>query len=81
MSDGSIGRNKSTEKIKFLFLLNNRVSVFTEDAPLSIQSKFASEHFYSPANYKSMFIPSDTKTRKTGVYFTIMDKKYNNFLG
>ena len=40
MSDGSVGRNKSTEKIKFLFLLNNRVSVFTEDVPLSIQSKY-----------------------------------------
>ena len=40
MSDGSAGRNASPEKIKFLFLSNNRVSVFTQDAPLNIQSKY-----------------------------------------
>ena len=40
MSDGSVGRNESPEKIKFLFLLNNCVSVFTQDAPLNIQSKY-----------------------------------------
>ena len=40
MSDGSVGRNESPEKMKFLFLLNNRVSVFTQDAPLNIQSKY-----------------------------------------
>ena len=40
MSDGSVGRNESPEKIKFLFLSNNRVSVFTQDAPLNIQSKY-----------------------------------------
>ena len=39
MSDGSVGRNEKTEKAKFLFLLNNRVSVFTQDATLNIQSK------------------------------------------
>ena len=39
MSDGSVGRSKSPEKIKFLFLSINRVSVFTQDAPLNIQSK------------------------------------------
>ena len=40
MSDGSVGRNENPEKIKFLFLSNNRVSVFTQDAPLNIQSKY-----------------------------------------
>ena len=40
MSDGSVGWNESPEKIKFLFLSNNRVSVFTQDAPLNIQSKY-----------------------------------------
>ena len=40
MSDGSVGRNKSPEKIKFSFLSNNRVSVFTQDAPLNIESKY-----------------------------------------
>ena len=39
MSDGSVGQNESPEKIKFLFSLNNRVSVFTQDAPLNSQSK------------------------------------------
>ena len=36
MSDGSVGQSESPEKIKFLFLSNNRVSVFTQDASLSI---------------------------------------------
>ena len=40
MSTGSVGRNESLEKIKFLFWSNNRVSVFTQDAPLNIQSKY-----------------------------------------
>ena len=40
MSDGNVGRNGSPEKIKFLFLSNNRVSVFTQDAPLNIESKY-----------------------------------------
>ena len=39
MSDGSIRRNESPEKIKLLFLSNNRVPVFTQDAPLNIKSK------------------------------------------
>ena len=39
MSDGSVGRSKSPEKIKFLFLSINRVSVFTQDVTLNIQSK------------------------------------------
>ena len=39
MSDGSVGRSKSPEKIKFLSLSINRVSVFTQDVPLNIQSK------------------------------------------
>ena len=43
MSDGSIGRNESPEKIKFLFLLNNRVSVFTQDELLNIQSKYCTQ--------------------------------------
>ena len=42
MSDGSVGRNESPEKVKFLFLSNNRVSVFSQDAPLNIKSKFCS---------------------------------------
>ena len=40
MSDGSVGRNEIPEKIKFLFLSNNCVSVFTQNAPLNIQSKY-----------------------------------------
>ena len=40
MSDGSVARNENPEKIKFLFLSNSRVSVFTQDAPLNIQSKY-----------------------------------------
>ena len=40
MSDGSVGRNESPEKIKLLFFSNNRVSVFTQDEPLNIQSKY-----------------------------------------
>ena len=31
---------KSPEKMKFLFLSNNLASVFTQDAPLNIQSKY-----------------------------------------
>ena len=40
MSDEKVGRNKSLEKIKFLFLSTNRVSVFTQDAPLNVESKY-----------------------------------------
>ena len=40
MSDEKVGRNKSLEKIKYLFLSNDRVSVFTQDAPLNIESKY-----------------------------------------
>ena len=40
MSDESVGRNESLEKIKFLFLSNNRVSVFTQDVPLNTRSKY-----------------------------------------
>ena len=40
MSDGSVGPNESSEKINFLFLSNNRVSAFTQDLPLNIQSKY-----------------------------------------
>ena len=40
MSDEKEGRNKSLEKIKYLFLSNDRVSVFTQDAPLNIESKY-----------------------------------------
>ena len=40
MSGGSVGRNGSPEKMKFLFLSNNCVSVFTQDAPLNIKLKY-----------------------------------------
>ena len=40
MSDESAGRNENPEKVKFLFLLNIGVSVFTQDAPLNIKSKY-----------------------------------------
>ena len=50
MSDGSVGRNDSTEKVKFLFLSNNCVSLFTQDASLNIQSNIVREHFNSQAN-------------------------------
>ena len=40
MSDGSVGQNESPGKIEFLFLSNNCVSVFNQDAPLNIQSKY-----------------------------------------
>ena len=69
MSDGNIERKKSPEKIKFLLLSNNCVSVFTQDAPLNIQSNIAREHFYSQENYELMFIPSDTKNGKNRVRF------------
>ena len=42
MLDVSVGRSESPEKVKFLFLSNNRVSVFTQDASLNIQSKHCS---------------------------------------
>ena len=64
MSDGSVGRNESPEKIQFLYLSNNHVSLFTQDAPLNIQSNIAREHSYSQANSEFMFIPSDTKNGK-----------------
>ena len=69
MSDGNVERKKSPEKIKFLLLSNNCVSVFTQDAPLNIQSNIAREHFYSQENYELMFIPSDTKNEKNRVRF------------
>ena len=40
MSHGSVGWNESPEKIKFPFLPNNPVSVFTQDASLNIKSKY-----------------------------------------
>ena len=40
MSERSDGWNESPEKIKCLFLPNNRVSVFTQDGPLNIKSKY-----------------------------------------
>ena len=40
MSDENVGRNESPEKIKSLFLSNNRILVCTQDAPLNIQSKY-----------------------------------------
>ena len=40
MSDGSLGRNENPEKMKFIFLSNNRVSVFNQDAPLNIKLKY-----------------------------------------
>ena len=55
MSDGSARRNGSPEKIKSLFLSNNRVSVFTQDASLNIQSNIAREHFYSQAKLRIYF--------------------------
>ena len=64
MLDGSVGRNESPEKIKFLFWSNNRVLVLTQDAPLK-----------QIANLSS-FRPT-LKTAKTGVdkMDKIMDKK------
>ena len=71
MSDGSVGRNEKTENAKFLLLLNNRVSVFTQYTTLNIQSKccVACEHYYSQANYEFMFILSDTKNGKNAGRF------------
>ena len=40
MSDGTVAQYESPEKIKLLFLSNNRVSVFTQDVPLNIKSKY-----------------------------------------
>ena len=68
MSDGSVGRNESPEKIKFLFLSNNRVSVFTQDTTLNIKSKYCKRTL----NLCS-FRPT-LKTAKTGVALRIMDK-------
>ena len=64
MSDERAGRNESPERIKFLFLSNNRVLVFSQDAPLNIQSKYCTQTLYSQANYKFTFIPTDTKNGK-----------------
>ena len=69
MSDGSVGQNENPEKMKFLFLSNNRVSVFIQDAPLDIHQNIAREHSYSQANYEFMFIPSNTKNWKNRVRF------------
>ena len=89
MSDGSVGRNESPEKIKFLFLSNNRVSVSLRMHHWIFNQNVTREHFYSQANDEFMFIPSDTKneekikiekkkklkTGKTVVDLTIMDNK------
>ena len=40
MLDGSVGKSENPEKTKFLFLSNDGVSVFTQDAPLNIKSKY-----------------------------------------
>ena len=64
MSDGTLGRNESPGKMKFLFLSNNRVSVFNQDAPLNIQSKYCTLTLLVSSNYEFMFIPSDTKSWK-----------------
>ena len=50
MSDGSVERNGSLEEIKFLFLSNNRVSVFTQMRHWILNQNIAREHFYSQPN-------------------------------
>ena len=78
MSDGSVGRNESPEKTKFLFLLNNRVSVFTQDSPLNIASNtFTLKQITNICSFRPTI-----KTGKTGIDLTIMDKKNRvTFLG
>ena len=44
--------------------MNNRVSVFTQDAHWIFNQNIAHEHFYSQENYEFMFIPSYTKNGK-----------------
>ena len=65
MSDVSVGRNESPEKIKFLFLSNNRVSVFTQDEHWIFNQNIAREDFYSQVNYEFILILSDTKNGKS----------------
>ena len=64
MSDGNVGRNESPDKIKFLFLSNNRASVFTMMHHGIFNQKVSREHLYYQANYEFMFILSDTKNGK-----------------
>ena len=73
MSDGSVGRNESPEKIKFLLLSNNRVSVLHH---WIFNQNIVREHFHSQANYEFMFIPfADTKKEKQGKIWESWIKK------
>ena len=63
-------RNESPEKIKFLFLSNSRVSLFTQDVSLNIKTKYCPWTLLTP----TLLTPT-LKTGKTGVDLTIMDEK------
>ena len=67
MSDGSAGRYESPEKIKFLFLSSNRVSVFTQDAPLNVKWKYCTWILLLSSKLQNLcsFRPT-LKTGKTG---------------
>ena len=81
MSDGGVGRNESPEKIKFLFLSNNRVSVFTQDAPLNIHFKILHVNTFTLRQITNLcsFRPT-LKTGKTGVDLIVTDKKIEQFV-
>ena len=83
MSDRSVGRNESPEKIKFLFLSNNRC--------FSVHSRCTTEYWIKILHVNTFTLKQITnlcsfrptlKTGKLGVDLTIMDKKNKiTFLG
>ena len=76
MSDGSVGRNESPEKIKFLFLSNNQCfsvhSVRTTE--YSVKILHANTFTLKQITNLCSFRPT-LKTEKTGVDLTVTDKK------
>ena len=76
MLDGSVGRNESPEKIKFLF--------FVEQSCFSVHSGCTTEYSIKILHVNTFTLKQITnlcsfrptlKTGKTGVDLTIMDKK------
>ena len=74
MSDGSVGRNESPEKIKFPFLSNNRVSDSGCTTEYSIKILHVNTFTLKQITNLFSFRPT-LKTGKTGVDLTVMDKK------
>ena len=74
MSDESVERNESPEKIKFLFFSNNRVSVFTCTTEYCIKILHVNTFTLKQITNLCSFRPT-LKIGKLGVNLTIMDKK------